>query len=221
MTRVGRAGPAPGARLFPPYLVEVLHRLRYAVGICLVVGLVPLHLPLLFLHGLDDRTEDALARQNASARVRAAPGRVRGAVVLRVAENLLTRLLGDAGTHSDAPHGEVHGRMTPAGIAKSAPKSAAPRNAREARSEERGGCIAPPNATNFGEKVEPVVLDSLSSVASAPGVGAARATPSGARGGEIWVFGWHRSFSEHENRMETSLKSEQIGVNRSSEFSLV
>ena len=50
-----------------------------------------------------------------------------------------------------------------------------------ARSEERGGCIAPPNAKNFGEEVEPVVLDSLSSVASAPGVGAARATPSRAR----------------------------------------
>ena len=50
-----------------------------------------------------------------------------------------------------------------------------------ARSEERGGCIAPPNATNFGEKVERVLLDSLASVASAPGVGAAHATPSRAR----------------------------------------
>ena len=90
-----------------------------------------------------------------------------------------------------------------------------------ARSQERGGCVAPPNATNFGDKVEPVVLDSLSSVAPAHGVGATRATPSRARGGEICIFGCHRSFSEHENRMETSLKSEQIGVNRSSEFNLV
>ena len=221
MTRVGRAGPAPGARLFPPYLVEVLHRLPYAVGVCLVVGLVPPHPPLPFRHGLDDRTEDALARQNASARVRAAPGRIGGAVVLPVAGNLLTRLLGDAGIHRDARHGEVRDRVTSAGIAKNAPKSAAPRNAREARSEERGGCIAPPNATNFREKVEPVVLDSLSSVAPAPGVAAARATRYRVGDSWIWVFGWHRSFSEHEKRMETSLKSEQIGVNRSSEFNLV
>ena len=54
-----------------------------------------------------------------------------------------------------------------------------------ARSEERGGCVAPPSATNFGEKVELVVLDSLSPVAPALGVAAARATPSRARGGEI------------------------------------
>ena len=51
----------------------------------------------------------------------------------------------------------------------------------QARSEERGGCVAPPNATNFCEEVEPVVLDSLSPVAPAPGVGAARTTPSSAR----------------------------------------
>ena len=57
-----------------------------------------------------------------------------------------------------------------------------------ARAEERGGCVAPPNATNFGEKVERVVLDSLSPVASAPGVGATRATPSRAWSGEIWFF---------------------------------
>ena len=50
-----------------------------------------------------------------------------------------------------------------------------------ARSEERGGCVAPPNATNFCEEVEPVVLDSLSTIAPAPGVGAARTTPSSAR----------------------------------------
>ena len=185
MTRVGRVGPGPGARIFPSYPVEVLHRLRYAVGVRLVVGFVPPHPPLSFPLRPDDRPVDALARLNASARVRAAPGRVRGAVVLRVAENALTRRLGDAVTHRDAPHGEVHDRMTPAGIAKSAPKSAAPRNAREARSEEREGCIAPPNATNFGEKVERVVLDSLSSVASAPGVGAARATPSRAAACQI------------------------------------
>ena len=61
-----------------------------------------------------------------------------------------------------------------------------------ARSEERGGCVATPNATNLGEKVEPVVLDSLSPVAPALGVGATRSTPSRARGGEIWVFEWHR-----------------------------
>ena len=71
-----------------------------------------------------------------------------------------------------------------------------------ARSEERGGCIAPPNATNFGEKVERGVLDSLSSVAPAPGVGAARATPSRAAACQIWVFELHRVTSSYRNRME-------------------
>ena len=39
----------------------------------------------------------------------------------------------------------------------------------------------PPNATNFREEVEPVVLDSLSPVAPAPGAADARATRSSAR----------------------------------------
>ena len=60
----------------------------------------------------------------------------------------------------------------------------------------------PPNATNFREEVEPVVLDSLSSVASAPGVGAARATPSRAAACQIWVFELHRVTSSYRNRME-------------------
>jgi hypothetical protein len=46
-------------------------------------------------------------------------------------------------------------------------------------------------------------------------------SPSAFDGQTPLAFGWHRSFSEHENRMETSLKSEQIRVNRSSEFNLV
>ena len=50
-----------------------------------------------------------------------------------------------------------------------------------ARPEERGGCVVKRNATNFGEEVEPVVLDSLLPVALAPGVCPARATPSPAR----------------------------------------
>ena len=71
-----------------------------------------------------------------------------------------------------------------------------------ARSEERGGCIAPPNAKNFGEEVEPVVLDSLSSVASAPGVGAARATPSRARRTRSPCFQEASpTFSYSQNRM--------------------
>ena len=36
-----------------------------------------------------------------------------------------------------------------------------------ARSEERGGGVVSPNATNFGEEVEPVMFDSLSPVAPA------------------------------------------------------
>ena len=103
---------------------------------------------------------------------------------MRAGGKSLTGLLGDAETHRDARNGEARERMTSAGIAKNAPKSAAPRNAREARSEERGGCIAPPNATNFREKVEPVVLDSLSSVAPVPGAADARATRS-----RVWDSG--------------------------------
>ena len=51
-----------------------------------------------------------------------------------------------------------------------------------ARSEERGGCIAPPNATNFGEKVERARL--LSSVEPAP----ASARAAFSRANEISCF---------------------------------
>jgi hypothetical protein len=69
-------------------------------------------------------------------------------------------------------------------IPKSALRGGTPQKRSGARSEERGGCIVPPNATNFREEVEPVVLDSLSPVAPAPGVGAARATRS-----RVWDSG--------------------------------
>ena len=100
------AGNVPtGARPFPPYLVVELHRHGHAVGVRLKVRFVPLDLPLVRGHGLDDVPVDPHATLLASAPVRAGPGRVGGAVVLRIEGNLPTGFLGDAGTHVDARHG--------------------------------------------------------------------------------------------------------------------